>query len=44
VYVSSTECLPVVGVSGSGKKYFCKKILFPAILKHLEGVGEKPTI
>jgi excinuclease ABC subunit A len=36
------ECLTVVtGVSGSGKSTLVKKILFPAIQKHLEGVSEK---
>src|SRR5690606_15384274 len=36
------DCLTVVtGVSGSGKSTLVKKILFPAIQKHLEGVGEK---
>ncbi|WP_298392654.1 excinuclease ABC subunit UvrA [Flavobacterium sp.] len=36
------ECLTVVtGVSGSGKSTLVKKILFPAIQKRLEGVGEK---
>ena len=32
----------VTGVSGSGKSTLVKKILFPAIQKKLEGVGEKP--
>ncbi len=37
------DCLTVItGVSGSGKSTLVKKILFPAIKKHLEGVGEKP--
>ena len=37
------ECLTVItGVSGSGKSTLVKKILFPAIQKKLEGVGEKP--
>jgi excinuclease ABC subunit A len=37
------DCLTVItGVSGSGKSTLVKKILFPAIQKHLEGVGEKP--
>ena len=37
------DCLTVItGVSGSGKSTLVKKILFPAIRKHLEGVGEKP--
>ena len=36
------ECLTVVtGVSGSGKSTLVKKILFPAIKKHLEGISEK---
>lgn len=36
------DCLTVVtGVSGSGKSTLVKKILFPAIQKHLEDVGEK---
>lgn len=36
------ECLTVItGVSGSGKSTLVKKILFPAIQKKLEGVGEK---
>lgn len=36
------ECLTVItGVSGSGKSTLVKKILFPAIQKRLEGVGEK---
>ncbi|MEZ4853999.1 excinuclease ABC subunit UvrA [Flavobacterium sp.] len=36
------DCLTVVtGVSGSGKSTLVKKILFPAIQKQLEGVGEK---
>jgi excinuclease ABC subunit A len=36
------ECLTVItGVSGSGKSTLVKKILFPAIQKQLEGVGEK---
>jgi len=37
------DCLTVItGVSGSGKSTLVKKILFPAIQKQLEGVGEKP--
>ena len=37
------DCLTVItGVSGSGKSTLVKKILFPAIQKKLEGVGEKP--
>uniref|UniRef100_UPI00404A3EB1 excinuclease ABC subunit UvrA n=1 Tax=Flavobacterium sp. TaxID=239 RepID=UPI00404A3EB1 len=37
------DCLTVItGVSGSGKSTLVKKILFPAIKKHLEGIGEKP--
>ena len=37
------EVLTVItGVSGSGKSTLVKKILFPAIQKKLEGVGEKP--
>ncbi|MES2485420.1 MAG: excinuclease ABC subunit UvrA [Bacteroidota bacterium] len=36
------DCLTVItGVSGSGKSTLVKKILFPAIQKQLEGVGEK---
>jgi len=36
------DCLTVItGVSGSGKSTLGKKILFPAIQKKLEGVGEK---
>ncbi|QEE50888.1 excinuclease ABC subunit UvrA [Flavobacterium alkalisoli] len=36
------DCLTVItGVSGSGKSTLVKKILFPAIQKKLEGVGEK---
>jgi excinuclease ABC subunit A len=36
------ECLTVItGVSGSGKSTLIKKILFPAIQKKLDGVGEK---
>lgn len=36
------ECLTVItGVSGSGKSTLVKKILFPAMQKQLEGVGEK---
>lgn len=36
------ECLTVItGVSGSGKSTLVKKILFPAIQKRLEGIGEK---
>ncbi|MFM2229362.1 MAG: UvrABC system protein [Bacteroidota bacterium] len=36
------ECLTVItGVSGSGKSTLVKKILFPAIQKKLEGIGEK---
>ena len=37
------DCLTVItGVSGSGKSTLVKKILFPAIQKKLEGVGDKP--
>ena len=37
------EMLTVVtGVSGSGKSTLVKKILFPAIQKHLTGFGDKP--
>ncbi|MEQ3691072.1 MAG: excinuclease ABC subunit UvrA, partial [Flavobacterium sp.] len=37
------DCLTVItGVSGSGKSTLVKKIVFPAIQKKLEGVGEKP--
>ena len=36
------ECLTVVtGVSGSGKSTLVKKILFPAMQKKLDGIGEK---
>lgn len=36
------DCLTVItGVSGSGKSTLVKKILFPAMQKKLEGVGEK---
>lgn len=36
------EVLTVItGVSGSGKSTLVKKILFPAMQKHLEGMGEK---
>jgi excinuclease ABC subunit A len=36
------ECLTVItGVSGSGKSTLVKKILFPALQKKIEGVGEK---
>lgn len=36
------DCLTVItGVSGSGKSTLVKKILFPALQKELEGVGEK---
>ncbi|SHJ63001.1 excinuclease ABC subunit UvrA [Flavobacterium haoranii] len=36
------DCLTVItGVSGSGKSTLVKKILFPAIQKQLDGVGEK---
>ncbi|TDD98771.1 excinuclease ABC subunit UvrA [Flavobacterium cellulosilyticum] len=36
------ECLTVItGVSGSGKSTLVKKILFPAMQKQLDGVGEK---
>jgi excinuclease ABC subunit A len=36
------ECLTVItGVSGSGKSTLVKKILFPAIQKKIEGIGEK---
>lgn len=37
------DCLTVItGVSGSGKSTLVKKILYPALQKKLEGVGEKP--
>ncbi len=37
------EVLTVItGVSGSGKSTLVKKILFPAMQKQIEGVGEKP--
>ena len=32
----------VAGVSGSGKSTLIKKILYPALKKHLEHVGERP--
>ena len=32
----------VVGVSGSGKTTLIKKVLYPALQRHLEGHGEKP--
>jgi excinuclease ABC subunit A len=36
------ECLTVItGVSGSGKSTLVKKILFPAMQKKLDGIGEK---
>lgn len=36
------DCLTVItGVSGSGKSTLVKKILFPALQKKLQGVGEK---
>ena len=36
------ECLTVItGVSGSGKSTLVKRILFPALQKKLEGIGEK---
>ena len=36
------DCLTVItGVSGSGKSTLVKKILFPALQKKLDGVGEK---
>lgn len=36
------DCLTVItGVSGSGKSTLVKKILFPAMQKKLEGMGEK---
>jgi excinuclease ABC subunit A len=36
------ECLTVItGVSGSGKSTLVKKILFPAVQKKLEGIGDK---
>lgn len=36
------DCLTVVtGVSGSGKSTLVKKILYPALQKKIEGVGEK---
>ena len=36
------ECLTVItGVSGSGKSTLVKKILFPAMQKKLDGMGEK---
>ena len=37
------DCLTVItGVSGSGKSTLVKKILFPALQKKLESIGEKP--
>ncbi len=37
------ECLTVIsGVSGSGKSTLIKKILYPALQKKIEGIGEKP--
>lgn len=37
------DCLTVItGVSGSGKSTLVKKILYPALQKKLEGIGEKP--
>ncbi|NBL63994.1 excinuclease ABC subunit UvrA [Flavobacterium sp. NST-5] len=37
------EVLTVItGVSGSGKSTLVKKILFPAVQKSVEGIGEKP--
>jgi len=37
------DCLTMVsGVSGSGKSTLVKKILYPAIEKHLTGASEKP--
>lgn len=36
------DCLSVItGVSGSGKSTLIKKILYPALQKKLEGIGEK---
>lgn len=36
------ECLTVIsGVSGSGKSTLVKKILFPAVQKKIEGIGDK---
>ena len=36
------DCLTVItGVSGSGKSTLVKKILFPALQKKIEGIGEK---
>ena len=32
----------VTGVSGSGKSTLVKKILYPALLRHIGGYGEKP--
>ncbi len=34
----------VAGVSGSGKSTLIKKILYPALKKHLEQVGERPGL
>lgn len=34
----------VAGVSGSGKSTLIKKILYPALKKHLEHVGERPGL
>src|SRR5690606_10643333 len=37
------DCLTMVsGVSGSGKSTLVKKILYPAVEKHLTGASEKP--
>jgi excinuclease ABC subunit A len=32
----------VSGVSGSGKTTLIKKILYPAMIKHISGIGERP--
>ena len=32
----------VSGVSGSGKTTLVKKILYPALIKHISGIGERP--
>lgn len=34
----------VAGVSGSGKSTLIKKILYPALKKHLEHIGERPGL
>lgn len=34
----------VCGVSGSGKTTLVKKILYPALIKHISGVGDRPGL